>query len=60
MPPGYNEGRRHDEQRGSGIAGVGVAGEIAGGNGREAIVGRVLPATWIEAGGSVPVEEEPT
>ena len=60
MPPGYNEGRRRNEQRGPRKAGIAVAGEIAGGNGREAIVGRVLPATWIEAGGSVPVEEEPT
>jgi putative transposase len=40
--------RRRNEQRGPGKAGVGVAGEIAGGSGREAIAGRVLPATWIK------------
>jgi hypothetical protein len=34
-----------------------VAAEIAGGGGFEAIAGRVLPAAWIEAGRSVPVEE---
>ncbi len=60
MPPVYNEGWRRDEQRRSGIAGIGVAPEVAGGSGGEAISGRVLPATWIEAGGSVPVEEEAT
>src|SRR5216684_316413 len=59
MPPVYNGGRRHGEQRGSGSQGGAVAAEIAGGGGFEGVVGRLLPATWVQAWRSVPVEEEP-